>query len=941
MWRELLLVARKEFRAFFASAAAWLFLAAWLVATLFVFFWVETFFARNLADVRPLFTWLPRLMIFLVAALTMRAWSEERRGGTLETLLTSPVRPASLVLGKFLAVLGLVGVALALTLPIPIVVAQLGRLDWGPVAGGYVAALLLAAAYAAVGLWSSARTDNPIVALIVTTLVCGLLWAVGAPMVTNLFGHPAGGVLALLGTGRRFESILRGVLDLRDLAYFASIVGVFLTLNLLQLERLRWAGNPARPAHRRAVWLAGLLAANFAAANLWLAHVPWARVDLTRGGQYTLSAATRSELGKLREPLLLRGYFSARTHPLLAPLVPQLQDVLREYGVAGGDRVRVEFVDPQGDQAAEEEAASRFGVRPTPFQTADRYQAAVVSSYFDVVVAYGDQHVVLGFRDLVEVKFRGTEIDVVLRDPEYLLTGAVRKAVTGYRGGGSPFDALDAPVAFKAYVSAPQRLPPVLRTLRADLEAVLAELGKQAGAKLTVAFHDPDDDGGKVAGELRQRHGLAPMVASLADPRPFWFSMVLEGKGETVPLPIPEKLDRESLKKTIQAGVQRLAPGVLRTVGLVTPPGDPRYGGSGYSILEKVLAQEARVQPVSLDSGRVPEDVDVLVVLAPRTLGEPQRFAIDQFLMRGGSVVLATSPFDVQLQGGVTAGPASSGLEEWLAGHGVTIGKSFVLDPQSTALPVPVQRFAGGLAIQEVQLVPYPHFPDLREGGLDRSHPTTAALGQLTVPWASPIELDAKKLEGRTVAKLLQSSAESWTSESTNVVPDWGVHPETGFDAPATRAAKVLAVAVEGPFDSAFEGKTPPAPAAGAEATPASVLERSPAGARLVVVASNEFASDESINLLSEGLRSLYLKPIELLQNAVDWSVEDPALLALRGRSRFAATLVPLQDGARRGWEYATYALVLAALGAVFGWRKAVARADRRRHALVLQEVKP
>ena len=90
-------VARKEFRGFFATPAAYLFLGAFLAVTLFVFFWVETFFARNIADVRPLFQWLPLLLIFLVAALTMRAWSEERRGGTLESLLTAPVAPLALV----------------------------------------------------------------------------------------------------------------------------------------------------------------------------------------------------------------------------------------------------------------------------------------------------------------------------------------------------------------------------------------------------------------------------------------------------------------------------------------------------------------------------------------------------------------------------------------------------------------------------------------------------------------------------------------------------------------------------------------------------------------------------------------------------------------------------------------------------------------------------
>ncbi|HET8710412.1 MAG TPA: ABC transporter permease, partial [Spongiibacteraceae bacterium] len=122
---NILRVARKEFRGFFATPAAYLFIGAFLAVTLFIFFWVEKFFARNIADVRPLFDWMPLLLIFLVAALTMRAWSEERRAGTLESLLTAPVRPLDLVFGKFIAALALVTLALALTLPLPIMVSVL------------------------------------------------------------------------------------------------------------------------------------------------------------------------------------------------------------------------------------------------------------------------------------------------------------------------------------------------------------------------------------------------------------------------------------------------------------------------------------------------------------------------------------------------------------------------------------------------------------------------------------------------------------------------------------------------------------------------------------------------------------------------------------------------------------------------------------------------
>ena len=186
---------------------------------------------------------MPILLVFLSAAITMRMWSEERRAGTLEFLLTAPVPPLQLVLGKFFACFGLVAVALLLTLPVPITVSLIGSLDWGPVLGGYLATLFLAAAYLAIGLFVSARSDNQIVSLLLASLLCGLFYALGSDVLAGLFGTRAAEVLKLLGSGARFASITRGIIDVRDLVYYLSIVGVFLALNVYALERQRWAGN--------------------------------------------------------------------------------------------------------------------------------------------------------------------------------------------------------------------------------------------------------------------------------------------------------------------------------------------------------------------------------------------------------------------------------------------------------------------------------------------------------------------------------------------------------------------------------------------------------------------------------------------------------------------------------------------------------------------------
>ncbi|NLX18294.1 MAG: ABC transporter permease subunit, partial [Desulfobulbus sp.] len=218
-------IARRELSVFFATPAAFIFFGAFLGTTLFIFFWVETFFSRNIADVRPMFEWMPLLLIFLSAAITMRVWSEEQRSGTLEPLLTAPVRPVTLVAGKFIACFTLVAIGLLLTHPLPVTVSLLGQLDWGPVFGGYLASLCLAGAYIAIGLFVSAQCNSQIVSLIVTTLVCMALYLLGSDTLTAFFGNQAGEILKLFGAGSRFASITRGVIDLRDLVYSMSLIG--------------------------------------------------------------------------------------------------------------------------------------------------------------------------------------------------------------------------------------------------------------------------------------------------------------------------------------------------------------------------------------------------------------------------------------------------------------------------------------------------------------------------------------------------------------------------------------------------------------------------------------------------------------------------------------------------------------------------------------------
>jgi len=234
-------LATREFRSFFTSPIAYVFLLAFVGAAVFTFYNLNAFFARGQADLRGLFEWVPFLTVLLVPALTMRLWAEEQKQGTLEVLLTLPARDYELVGGKFLASWYLLAIGFALTLPLPFVAASLGNLDWGPVIGGYVGALLLGAAYLAVGQFVSALTENQILAFILALFLCLALYGIGTEIFTGFFSDRIAAVLRAVGTGSRFESIARDVIDLRDLLYYLSLTFFFLLLSVGALRVKRWA----------------------------------------------------------------------------------------------------------------------------------------------------------------------------------------------------------------------------------------------------------------------------------------------------------------------------------------------------------------------------------------------------------------------------------------------------------------------------------------------------------------------------------------------------------------------------------------------------------------------------------------------------------------------------------------------------------------------------
>ncbi len=935
-------IQQKELTLFFSSPIGYLFLGVFLALTLFAFFWIEAFFARNIADARPLFQSLPVLLILLTAALTMRMWSEERRSGTLEFVVTLPVSTWEFVLGKFFACWLLLLIALGLTLPLPITVALLGDLDWGPVFAGYLAAMLMGGAYLAVGLFVSSRTDSQIVSLIVTVLVLGVFYMLGSALITGLVGGPLRELLTSLGSGSRFVSIIRGVVDVRDLYFYLSVLIAFLAANVYVVERAKWAADGDAARHRRWRLGTGLLIGNLLLGNVWLSQVTALRFDLTQGNIYSISDATRNYLDRLSEPLLIRGYFSAKTHPLLAPLVPRLKDLLREYEVAGGGSVRVEIVDPASDPELENEANTKYGIRAVPFQVQDRYQASLVNSYLDVLVQYGDEYEVLGFRDFIEVKMRGEgDLDVQLKNPEFDITRSIKKVMYGFQGGSSVFANVADPVRFVGYVSRDDVLPEALVALKGELATALEALSAEGGDKFSAELVDPDAGDGQVAVEIAENFGFQPMAMSLFDEGQFYFYLTLQNDETVVQVPIPEGLSAEALEKAIEEGLKRFATGLLKSVALAAPTPPPPYmqqqgmpPTNAYSQLQSFLTSDFDVAETGLNDGTVPASAELLLVVDATTFSDEQRFAVDQFLMKGGTVVVSAGAYAAQLtQAGITATPRDTGLGEWLTHHGVTVGQSLVMDPQNSAFPVPVTRQVGGFSFQDLVMLDYPYFVDVRDEGLNEDAPMLTGLGQLTMSWASPLEVAAG--EGVAVTELVRSSDGSWLSTSADVSPQFDESGLSAFVPEGPQASHLLAVALEGRFDSFYAGKDSPLLTSdetgedgtdtGDEAGEAddgvgaitSVIERSPESARLIVFGSNDFLSDQTVQMVGSADGMLYTNAIQLVINLVDWALEDESLIGIRARGNFNRTLPGLDSGTQSLIEYGNYLLALLAVLAV------------------------
>lgn len=381
--KNILTISKREFVAYFKSPIAYVYLTTFLVVTNWLFF--RGFFVMGQADMRMFFSLMPWIFLFFVPAVSMGKWSEEKKQGTLEILFTLPIREIDIVIAKFIAGLGLIISSLLLTSPIAVTVALVGDADLGPIVGGYLGLIFLGGAYLAIGLVISALTENQIIAFILGVTVSFLFLIVGTPLVTGNNPGMFTQMLGYLGLGMHFDSITRGVIDLRDILYYLSIIGFFLFLNLKALGGRLFKTNTSLIAISIVIVLI--------AVNFFVSRHSW-RLDLTDKKIYTLSKSTRNILKNLDDIITVKVYFTKDLPPALQPLRRDVDDLLSEFKNAAKNKLQIEFIDPASSQM-EEQKVAMLGIPPIQLNVLERDKQEVAKIYLGMTVMFEDKQQVI------------------------------------------------------------------------------------------------------------------------------------------------------------------------------------------------------------------------------------------------------------------------------------------------------------------------------------------------------------------------------------------------------------------------------------------------------------------------------------------------------------------------------------------------------------------
>jgi len=409
--KNIVTIIKKELRSHFDSPTAY------IVLVLFLFLWEFLFFRGAFlageASVRILFEYLPWLLLFLVPAITMGSVSQEKSEGTLELLLTHPLKSIDLVLGKFFASVGMVVLALLFAIPVAWSLSSFGVLDWGIVAGQLMGSLGMVLVLASLGIFISTLFASQISALLVTIFVAFFLTIAGFGLVTDRLTSGVAKISEQLSVFSHYQSMIRGVVDIRDVFYFLSVTVVFLALAHLQFIKLKY-GNK-RKVYRNQLSTVIIVVGVIVLINVVGAHIP-GRLDLTQNKLYTLSDTTKEIITQAEDQIEVTLYVSRELPAQVQPSLREVEDVLRDYETLSGGKVDFSSKTPEADVEIANEAESK-GIFPIQFNVIGQEEFQVKKGYFGLAVSYGEDVEVIPF-----IQNTG--------DLEYQVTSFIKKLTT-------------------------------------------------------------------------------------------------------------------------------------------------------------------------------------------------------------------------------------------------------------------------------------------------------------------------------------------------------------------------------------------------------------------------------------------------------------------------------------------------------------------------------
>lgn len=452
---------RKDLKGYFDQPTGYILIVIFVAMLSWAFF--KTALLMGEVSLRPLFTVefaidrpsLPWLMTLFIPAATMRLLSEEQRDGTLETLLTQPIRGWVVLVTKFLSGLIFVTIAILCTLGIPIAVSTAGNMDWGAVASQYVGCIFLAGSLVSIGLFTSSLTRNQIVAFILGLTLSMVLMIMGLEIVAITMPSNVANLLQLLSPITHFANIGRGVIDLRDILYFVALITTFLSATFL-IVRSRTLSHQTSQYRNLQLGVAGLIVLSVLIG--WFGSDIKGRIDLTEDKVFSLSPATIQILNDLDDLLTVDIFMSADPPVQVSPVSRDVNDFLDDFEAGSDDNVKVVRHYPEDDEKAERRA-NTAGVPPVQFNLHSQGELQIKTGYLGIILTYIDKREIIPFVDTID----GFEYRLASLTNKMLSDNQEKKTI-GFMGGHGETSPTQGMMTFASVASQQYNLVPVSAT---------------------------------------------------------------------------------------------------------------------------------------------------------------------------------------------------------------------------------------------------------------------------------------------------------------------------------------------------------------------------------------------------------------------------------------------------------------------------------------------